>query len=89
MFSAYESAFAAAVVEEGDSDEDDLSKMDMGDRARKRIKPWHFESDEAYSKFTETMEATPKYTSVRTSIRLDLATHIFHLTGQRINLVSR
>lgn len=58
--SAYESTFTTSVVEEGDSDDEDLSKMDMGDRARKRIKPWHFESDEAWSKFAETMEATPK-----------------------------
>jgi len=56
----YESTFSTAVVEEGDSDEDDLSKMDMGTRARKRIKPWHFESDAAWNKFNDTMEATPK-----------------------------
>lgn len=57
---AYESSFTTAVVEEGDSDDDDLSKMDMGTKARKRIKPWHFESDAAWNKFNDTLEATPK-----------------------------
>jgi hypothetical protein len=57
---AFESSFTTAVVEEGDSDDDDLSKMDMGTKARKRIKPWHFESDAAWNKFNDTLEATPK-----------------------------
>ena len=60
---AYESSFTTAVVEEGDSDDDDLSKMDMVTKARKRIKPWHFESDAAWNKFNDTLEATPKYSS--------------------------
>ncbi len=36
--------------------------MDMGTKARKKIRPWHFESDEAWTRFNDQLEATPKYT---------------------------
>ncbi len=58
---AYEASFSS-VLDEGSDEEEDLSKMDMGTKARKKIRPWHFESDEAWTRFNDQLEATPKYT---------------------------
>ncbi|KAL6072587.1 IK cytokine [Balamuthia mandrillaris] len=59
---SYESTFSSSIVEEDDaSDEEaDFTKMDQGTRARKRVKPWHFENDEAWDRYNASLEATPK-----------------------------
>ncbi|KAK8950190.1 hypothetical protein KSP40_PGU001656 [Platanthera guangdongensis] len=41
-------------------DEDDLSKMDMGGRAKGRLHRWDFESEEEWAKYNEQKEAMPK-----------------------------
>jgi len=56
---AYESSFLNTVVDD-DSDDEDLTKMDMGTRARKKVRPWHFDTDAAWSKYNDQLEATPK-----------------------------
>ncbi|WOK93801.1 suppressor of mec-8 and unc-52 protein [Canna indica] len=44
-----------------DSDEeDDLSKMDMGGRAKGRLHRWDFETEEEWAKYNEQKEAMPK-----------------------------
>ncbi|XP_057468221.1 suppressor of mec-8 and unc-52 protein homolog 2-like isoform X2 [Actinidia eriantha] len=41
-------------------DEDDLSKMDMGGRAKGRLHRWDFETEEEWAKYNEQKEAMPK-----------------------------
>ncbi|KAL6974451.1 Smu-2 suppressor of mec-8 and unc-52 protein [Sarracenia purpurea var. burkii] len=41
-------------------DEDDLSKMDMGGRAKGRLHQWDFETEEEWAKYNEQKEAMPK-----------------------------
>ncbi|CAN0901205.1 Suppressor of mec-8 and unc-52 protein homolog 2 [Linum grandiflorum] len=41
-------------------DEDDLSKMDMGGRAKGRLHRWDFETEEDWAKYNEQKEAMPK-----------------------------
>ncbi|KAK4853364.1 hypothetical protein QYF36_007998 [Acer negundo] len=41
-------------------DEDDLSKMDMGGRAKGRLHRWDFESEEDWATYNEQKEAMPK-----------------------------
>ncbi|XP_047334904.1 suppressor of mec-8 and unc-52 protein homolog 2 [Impatiens glandulifera] len=44
-----------------DSDEeDDLSKMDMGGRAKGRLHRWDFETEDEWAKYNEQKEAMPK-----------------------------
>ncbi|KAL8150817.1 hypothetical protein V2J09_020625 [Rumex salicifolius] len=44
----------------GSDDEDDLSKMDMGGRAKGRLHRWDFETEEEWAKYNEQKEAMPK-----------------------------
>ncbi|KAL5716054.1 Smu-2 suppressor of mec-8 and unc-52 protein [Ranunculus cassubicifolius] len=44
----------------GSDDEDDLSKMDMGGRAKGRLHRWDFESEEDWATYNEQKEAMPK-----------------------------
>ncbi|KAJ0861143.1 putative protein RED [Helianthus annuus] len=41
-------------------DEDDLSKMDMGGRAKGRLHRWDFETEEEWATYNEQKEAMPK-----------------------------
>lgn len=41
-------------------DEDDLTKMDMGGRAKGRLHRWDFETEEEWAKYNEQKEAMPK-----------------------------
>lgn len=41
-------------------DEDDLSKMDMGGRAKGRLHRWDFETEEEWAKYNDQKEAMPK-----------------------------
>ncbi|GLT74229.1 hypothetical protein SLA2020_460370 [Shorea laevis] len=41
-------------------DEDDLSKMDMGGRAKGRLHRWDFETEEEWASYNEQKEAMPK-----------------------------
>ncbi|KAJ4842241.1 Smu-2 suppressor of mec-8 and unc-52 protein [Turnera subulata] len=41
-------------------DDDDLSKMDMGGRAKGRLHRWDFETEEEWAKYNEQKEAMPK-----------------------------
>ncbi|KAL8215479.1 hypothetical protein R6Q57_022316 [Mikania cordata] len=41
-------------------DEDDLSKMDMGGRAKGRLHRWDFETEEEWAAYNEQKEAMPK-----------------------------
>ncbi|KAI4377492.1 hypothetical protein MLD38_015106 [Melastoma candidum] len=41
-------------------DEDDLSKMDMGGKAKGRLHRWDFETEEEWAKYNEQKEAMPK-----------------------------
>ncbi|GMH23300.1 hypothetical protein Nepgr_025143 [Nepenthes gracilis] len=41
-------------------DEDDLSKMDMGGRAKGRLHRWDFETEEEWAQYNEQKEAMPK-----------------------------
>ncbi|XP_031382592.1 suppressor of mec-8 and unc-52 protein homolog 2 [Punica granatum] len=41
-------------------DEDDLSKMDMGGRAKGRLHRWDFETEDEWAKYNEQKEAMPK-----------------------------
>ncbi|XP_010258660.1 PREDICTED: suppressor of mec-8 and unc-52 protein homolog 2 [Nelumbo nucifera] len=41
-------------------DEDDLSKMDMGSRAKGRLHRWDFETEEEWATYNEQKEAMPK-----------------------------
>lgn len=41
-------------------DEDDLSKMDMGGRAKGRLHPWDFETEGEWATYNEQKEAMPK-----------------------------
>ncbi|GAB2291588.1 Smu-2 suppressor of mec-8 and unc-52 protein [Dionaea muscipula] len=41
-------------------DEDDLSKMDMGGRAKGRLHRWDFETEEDWAQYNEQKEAMPK-----------------------------
>ncbi|XP_071733533.1 suppressor of mec-8 and unc-52 protein homolog 2 [Rutidosis leptorrhynchoides] len=43
-----------------DDDEDDLSKMDMGGRAKGRLHRWDFETEEEWATYNEQKEAMPK-----------------------------
>ncbi|KQJ89586.1 suppressor of mec-8 and unc-52 protein homolog 2 [Brachypodium distachyon] len=44
----------------GSDDEDDLSKMDMGGRAKGRLHRWDFETEEEWAKYNDQKEAMPK-----------------------------
>lgn len=44
----------------GSDDEDDLSKMDMGGRAKGRLHRWDFETEEEWATYNEQKEAMPK-----------------------------
>ncbi|KAF6146699.1 hypothetical protein GIB67_008985 [Kingdonia uniflora] len=44
----------------GSDDEDDLTKMDMGGRAKGRLHRWDFESEEEWATYNEQKEAMPK-----------------------------
>ncbi|XP_062182512.1 suppressor of mec-8 and unc-52 protein homolog 2-like [Phragmites australis] len=44
----------------GSDDEDDLSKMDMGGRAKGRLHRWDFETEEEWAKYNDEKEAMPK-----------------------------
>ncbi|KAJ8750691.1 hypothetical protein K2173_015872 [Erythroxylum novogranatense] len=44
----------------GSDDEDDLSKMDMGGRAKGRLHRWDFETEDEWAKYNEQKEAMPK-----------------------------
>ncbi|KAG6739527.1 hypothetical protein POTOM_057128 [Populus tomentosa] len=41
-------------------DEDDLSKMDMGGRAKGRLHRWDFDTEDEWAKYNEQKEAMPK-----------------------------
>ncbi|KAJ3681050.1 hypothetical protein LUZ60_015539 [Juncus effusus] len=43
-----------------DDDEADLTKMDMGGRAKGRLHRWDFETEEEWAKYNEQKEAMPK-----------------------------
>ncbi|KAK9948162.1 hypothetical protein M0R45_003750 [Rubus argutus] len=54
-------AIKSIIVEVVDSDdEDDLSKMDMGGRAKGRLHRWDFETEEEWATYNEQKEAMPK-----------------------------
>uniref|UniRef100_A0A0D3HRC3 RED-like N-terminal domain-containing protein n=1 Tax=Oryza barthii TaxID=65489 RepID=A0A0D3HRC3_9ORYZ len=44
----------------GSDEEDDLSKMDMGGRAKGRLHRWDFETEEEWAKYNDQKEAMPK-----------------------------
>ncbi|TVU26986.1 hypothetical protein EJB05_29564 [Eragrostis curvula] len=44
----------------GSDEEDDLSKMDMGGRAKGRLHRWDFETEEEWAKYNDEKEAMPK-----------------------------
>ncbi|KAI3912867.1 hypothetical protein MKW98_012809 [Papaver atlanticum] len=44
----------------GSDDEDDLSKMDMGGRAKGRLHRWDFETEEDWATYNDQKEAMPK-----------------------------
>ncbi|GBG86270.1 hypothetical protein CBR_g41264 [Chara braunii] len=47
------------VMDESD-DEEDLTKMDMGAKAKGRLHRWDFDTEEEWSKYNEAKEAMPK-----------------------------
>ncbi|EPS66233.1 hypothetical protein M569_08542 [Genlisea aurea] len=47
-------------VVDSDEDEGDLTKMDMGGRAKGRLHRWDFETEEEWAKYNEQKEAMPK-----------------------------
>uniref|UniRef100_A0A7I4BV17 RED-like N-terminal domain-containing protein n=1 Tax=Physcomitrium patens TaxID=3218 RepID=A0A7I4BV17_PHYPA len=44
----------------GSDDDEDLTKMDMGGRAKGRLHRWDFESEDDWAKYNEQKEAMPK-----------------------------
>ncbi|KAM7274671.1 hypothetical protein ACFE04_016537 [Oxalis oulophora] len=47
-------------VVNSDDEEEDLSKMDMGGRAKGRLHRWDFETEEEWAKYNDQKEAMPK-----------------------------
>eukprot|EP00899_Mesostigma_viride_P014265 jgi/Mesvir1/2283/Mv19322-RA.2 len=47
-------------VMDGSDDEEDLTKMDMGAKAKGRMHRWDFETEEEWSAYNENKEAMPK-----------------------------
>jgi len=54
----YPSTYESSFNEVYDSDEEDLSKMDQGNK--NKLRPWDFETEEDWEHYNETKEATPR-----------------------------
>eukprot|EP00898_Chlorokybus_atmophyticus_P006212 jgi/Chlat1/6592/Chrsp46S06088 len=50
----------ATEVIEGSDDEEDLTKMDMGNKLKGRVHRWDFETEKEWNEYNETKEAMPK-----------------------------
>jgi len=43
-----------------DSDEEDLTKMDTGSQKKNRLRRWDFETEDAWNRYNDQKEATPR-----------------------------
>eukprot|EP01104_Vermistella_antarctica_P017003 TRINITY_DN592_c0_g1_i1.p1 TRINITY_DN592_c0_g1~~TRINITY_DN592_c0_g1_i1.p1 ORF type:complete len:608 (-),score=186.77 TRINITY_DN592_c0_g1_i1:403-2226(-) len=57
---AYDGSYHNSVALNSDDEDDDVDKMDLSGKARKRRRQWDFQTDEEYYAYKSSVEATPK-----------------------------
>jgi IK cytokine len=56
----YPGTYEMSIEVQGSDEEADVSKMDMGTKKKNRLRPWDFDSEEAWSSYNDKKEAMPK-----------------------------